>query len=595
MASGNETLRLVDGSSSFDGGIDSGKVPTMENPQLPTGLKRNQLAWMTNCTVRSVGVLQRTGWLKAVEDFSGDNGLFQGASFFRPDNDFPYIMAQISGKIYRFNVWTDNSVADISGGNLNDPTVEQVFFCQAEDAMVIQPGDNFLTQPLFWWNQPPYTMTRCVTAPKRQIPPGKAMDYYMGRLWVQTGERQYTAGDIVYSAVPGILPQYAFAYFIENTWIAGGGSFDVPSASGSIRSIFHTATPDTALGQGDLQIGTRDAIYSLTVPVSRIDWNAVNLQLTAGTPTFPLQRVIQTRYGTLSERCVVKVNGDIFYRSYDGVRSLQMAIRYYNQWGNIPLSRNENRLLQFDDRSLVHLASGIEFDNRLLITVLPKQTPVGVAFQGIMPLDFDIITSMESRQPPAWEGLYEGLDHLQILESSFGGVQRAFSIVHSRTTDRIQIWELTTLSKMEEGDKRVTWYIESPAYVFGNMFQLKQLDSGELWFDKVFGTVDVIVDYRQDQNPCWMSWHKFQMCAARTSCEDVNNPVCYPEGDYREGYRIPVTLPHPPVGCDSMNTRPTNIGYQFQVRITVTGWCRLRSILLYALPRERQPYQGLVC
>ena len=595
MASGNGALRMVDGSTSFDGGIDSGKVPTIESPQLPTGLKRNQLSWMTNCTCRGGGVLQRTGWNQVIQDFTGDVGLFQGASFFVPDADVPYIVASISGRILRFNVWTDNSVQDITGASANPAGELQSFFCQAEDLLIIQPGDNFFTPPLIW-DGTAQTMSRSLgyqtPAANSQIPPGKAMDYFMGRVWVQTGNRLYGAGDIVY----GNGGRHSIINWRENTWMAGGGNFNVPSNAGAIRAISHTAALDTALGQGLLLIGTRDAIYSLTAPVSRLDWTLTNDSTTAtAANNTPIQRVIQTKYGTVAERCVVKINGDLFYRAFDGARSLQMAIRYYNQWGQIPISRNENRLLQFDDRELLRFASGIEFDNRLLMTALPFQTQVGVGHKGIIPLDFDLISSLTSREPPAWEGMYEGLDILQLLEATAGGLQRAFAIVHSRDTGKIQLWELTNYAKMESGDKRVTWYFETPAYTWGNLFQLKQLDSAEIWMDKIYGTVNVLVDYRQDQSPCWINWHQFQICSSRTSCEDVANPVCYPEEQYREGYRLPITLPHPPVSCDLANARPTNIGYQFQVRITVKGWARVRGILLYALKLEDQPYGRLGC
>lgn len=585
-----DNVRMVDGSTSFEGGIDSGRVPTIQSPQLPTGLKRNQLAWMTNCTVRGGGVLQRTGWVQRVAEFTGDTALFQGATVCVPDGAVPYLIASLGGRIFRFNVWTDNSVADITGASANPPNEPQAFFCQAEDLVIIQPGDNFVTLPLIW-DSTAQTMRRSngLGVANPEVPAGKAMDYYMGRLWVQSGNRLYTAGDIVYGS---ILGRHSIVAYTENAYLAGGGAFSVPSNAGAIRSICHTAALDTALGQGQLIIGTRDALYALTVPVDRDTWNKVNNTSSTSTD-MPIQRVIQVKYGTVAERAVVKINGDLFYQSFDGVRSLQMAIRYFNQWGQIPLSNNENRVLQFNDRSLLRFASGIEFDNRVLQTVLPFQTPVGVAHKGIMPLDFDLISSLAEQAPPAWEGMYEGLDFLQLLESSDGGLQRAFAFVHSQATGKIQVWELTTTEKFEDSDKRVSWYFETPAYVWGNMFQLKELDSLELWFDKIFGTVNVLVDYRVDNDPCWINWQQFQMCTARTSCEDVHNPVCYPETQYRECYKR-VMLPHPPVRAEGCTGRPSNIGFMFQFRVTIKGWCRVRSMIGYAKPRERAPYEGMV-
>lgn len=689
MASG-DNVRLVDGSTCFEGGIDSGRIPTIQNQQNPTGLKRNQLAWMTNCTCRGGGVLQRTGWLKRVENFANDNGLFQGAEFYKPDADVPYLMAQIAGRIYRFNVWTDNSIVDITGaaGNENPPTTEMAYFCQGEQFMVIQAGD-FTTLPLFWdgttmrrsnglqpitpsqpgatytitpnaiWAVPVLggTVTITLLAPfpgtvnqigtygyngvigtfqvtaigvpgvndvtlqtiasnyigqnigpgtvpftvppveanstnlvASEMPPGKCMVYFMGRLWVQTSPRTYGAGDIAYG--PNGTAAYDYRDSIlkwqENAYLAGGGSFNVPSQSGEIRCMTYTAAIDTTLGQKQLIIGTRDTIYGVTVPVDRAEWTSVNSNLQ------PEQRVIQTSYGTLSQRATVRVNGDLYYQAFDGVRSLEMAIRYFQQPGQTSISRNENRVLQFNDRSLLRFASGIEFDNRLLQTVLPFQTPVGVAHKGLIPLDFDLLTSIQEKIQPAWEGLYQGLDFIQCLETSDGGLQRAFAFIHSQDTSRIQIWELTNFSKFEEGDKRVPWYIETPAFVWNDQFRLKELDSMELWLDKIYGTVDIMVDYRADQNPCWTNWQQFQVCSARNSCETVDNPVCYPLTNFRECYKA-LVMPKPPINCESCNGRPSNIGYQFQLRISFKGWCRIRGILVYALPREKQPYTGIIC
>src|SRR6185436_8712315 len=138
--------------------------------------------------------------------------------------------------------------------------------------------------------------------------------------------------------------------------------------------------------------------------------------------------------------------------------------------------------------------SGIEFDNRLLQTCLPYQTLVGVAHQGVMPLDFDLITSLDEKYPPAWEGMYEVQNVLQLFEGDFGGLQRGFAMTVSKLSGNIDLWEMTTQDRFDQqvnnDGNRVSWYVESPAYTWGNPFDLKQLDGLELWFDKMLGTVE---------------------------------------------------------------------------------------------------------
>lgn len=677
-------IREKDGSTTFEGGVDSGRLPTVRSESNPTGLRRNQLAWAINCTMRGGGILQRPAWLKIVDQFSHDGDLFQGGALYVPDGDVPYALASIGGRIIRFNVWTNGAVIDLSQqfSLFNPGAVEKAFFCQGENVMVIQAGD-FVTLPLFWdgatlrrsngilppsngnaggnytiqptaiWTVPnvgvqvvipltaPYpgilndvgtygvvgtfavdviagnnltlrtiasdfiganiaataatfAVPSTLGAPNaavNEIPSGQAMDYFMGRLWVQVSSREYTAGDIAYrGAVP--YNRQSFLQFTENAYLAGGGRFNVPSNAGPIRAIFHNSEMDTALGQGQLMIGTHEAIYALTVPPDRTTWAAVN-----NSTQMPLQRVVQVKYGPTSDRSIVRINNDVFYQAYDGIRSQQMAVRYFHQWGQVPISRNVNRVLRFNDRSLSRFGSGIEFDNRLLQTALPFTTPVGVAHKAATVLDFDLLTSMGEREPPAWEGIYEDLDVLQLLEASSGGLQRAFAFAHSRETGNIQIWEIPNFSRFGTGDKRVQWYVEFPAFNAGKPLELKLLDSAEIWLDKVYGAVSVLVDYRPDFSPCWKNWHLFNVCAKRTNCEDnPSDPDCfYPSESNQECDKMPLVLPHPPSECLPCNKRPSNIGYQFQVRLTITGWCRVRAIILHMLPRKQEPYAGLVC
>jgi len=241
-------------------------------------------------------------------------------------------------------------------------------------------------------------------------------------------------------------------------------------------------------------------------------------------------------------------------------------------------------------------SSGIEFDSRLYQAILPEQRPQGVVHRGIAVLDFDPVTVLGSKSKPIWEGLHEGLDVLQLFNGDFGGRERAFAVILSREDDSIQLWEITNNLKFDNSDTRVNWYVEFPHFTWNREFDLKKLDGGELWIDKVWGTVDLKVYYRVDSDPCWQLWHVAKFCVSRSSCEDVDNPVCYPETGYCEGGKFPVTLPVPPLApCNDMNSRPVNIGHQFQVKVEVTGWCRIRGLIVYSTPYLKEPFGGLQC
>lgn len=586
--------RLVDGSLDWASGVDSSRPTTLAGQGNPHGLRRNQLAFLTNGTVRGGGINTRTGQTPVVQGAPWNgSGLYQGGYMYEPRFDFPYLVLLIGGRVYKVRVDTDYSITDLSTpiGQFMPPDQPLAHFKQGEEFLVIQAGDN-VTNPLFYdgnimWRSAGFLG---VGNTGNELPPAGAMDYYMGRLWYSIG-RSYIAGDIV--GGPAGTPAYeqrdSILKVTENPIAVAGDGFIVPTNAGNIRILTHTAELDTALGQGRLLIGTPKAIYRLNVPVSRDDWTS------AHDPSIPLQTVAQIRYGPVGDRSGVVVNGDFFYQTLEpAIRSLTYSVRYFQQWGNVPISRNENRVLRFNDRSLLRFSSGIEFNNRLLQSALPFQTPVGVAHKGILPLDFDLISSLEEKLPPAWEGMIEGLNVLQLFEGDFGGLQRAFAVVASKTGD-IDIWEITNDQRFDAGDRRITMVIETPAWTWGDPFKMKELDTMELWIDKLLGKVDFEVYYRPDQYPCYLPWFKWSECTAKDCTEDIDDPCTYPTQPFCESFKATMTLPKPVPSCIKVSGRPSTWGYQHQIKLVIKGWCRVRGMLVYALERKSEPYKSNVC
>ena len=431
------------------------------------------------------------------------------------------------------------------------------------------------------------------------------MDYYGSRLWYAYG-RAIAAGDIAGGAAGTQANHWrdAILNVTENPLCAGGDGFTVPTNAGNIRALFHSANLNVALGEGAFFIATRKTIYSLDVPVTRVDW------INATSDNMPLMTVVQLVNGVVSDRSVVKVNGDVFYQSIEpAIRSFQVSLRNFGQWGNTPISQNEYRALAQNDRGLMRFSGGIAFDNRALQLVLPVLAADGlnIVHQAILPLDFDVVSNLQTvgptdvsgtsaMKPPVWEGAYDGLQFLQPFEGDFGGLSRGFVAAISEIDGSIAIWEFTTGSRTENGDGRVLWAMESPAYTWwtsGLETKLKQLKGGEIWIDSVSGTVDLTVYYRQDADPCWRFWYRTSVCAARNCNETQPVTACYPPEPFRTGYRSPIVLPEPPKDCDSMGVRPTTVGYQFQVKIVINGWARVRGLLLYAIPHTEPQYHGL--
>ena len=600
-------VRLVTSQLDFSGGVNSNVVPIRSSDGIPHGLADNALAWANNAVVRGGGVSPRFGWIPNIENHPW-SGKFQGGAFYTPDFSEPQLILAIGGKIYRIRTDTDFSVQNLSAtfGLSRDPSSDQFFFCQAERWLIIQDG-TLINRPLFFSTNDDGTTPAMVESrgfvgvnnALNQIPPAGPMDYYQQRLWYAFG-RFYAAGDIVFNKVSGTAP---FKYrdsvlaVTENPVPSGGDAFVTPISSGNIRWLRHAANLNTQLGETNLFIGTRNAIFACNAPITRDDWTKATLDL------MPLQTVALLGAGAYSERGATPINNDILFASTPNgdVRSLRTAILNFQQPGQIPISNNINRVLDFNNRALLHFTSSVYHDTRFLQTVLPYVTPVGVAFKGIVSLDFNPLSSLQETLPPIWDSVWEGLSFLQLFQANIAGRDRAFSAVVG-ATGTIDLWEFSVTEKFNSnsaGLARTEWSFEMASFAWGDAHKLKELETLRLWLDRVVGTVEIKVEFRPDKTGCWLPWRNFKVCAARDCSELVDNPCAsngYPTpADFCEGFESALSLPKPPSQCVPFSNRPANIAYLFQFRVTLKGWCRVRAIYAFALPRVEPPFVGIVC
>src|SRR3989442_6100524 len=195
---------------------------------------------------------------------------------------------------------------------------------QGEIFLVRQAGDIFTsanpTPPLFWDGT---TLKRSkgflgAGNPGNQLPASGPMDYYQGRLWYSQG-RIFSAGDIVRgpSGSPPFNKRDSILNVTENPLGAAGDGFTVPTNAGNIRAMWHPSELDSALGQGQLLVGTTRQIYRLNVPITRDAWTKAD-----NNTGIPFQTVAQEKWGPVGDRSIVLVNGDIFYQTLEpGIRS----------------------------------------------------------------------------------------------------------------------------------------------------------------------------------------------------------------------------------------------------------------------------------
>src|SRR5882724_2114933 len=110
---GGEQVHVTDSQLDWSGGVDSNVVTTIASPSNPTGLQRDELAWLINAGVRDGGITQRSGWTLMMTVADG-SGIYQGGAMYDPDFSDPYLMLSIGGKILAVTLSGTLGVSDLS-------------------------------------------------------------------------------------------------------------------------------------------------------------------------------------------------------------------------------------------------------------------------------------------------------------------------------------------------------------------------------------------------------------------------------------------------------------------------------------------------
>jgi hypothetical protein len=417
-----------------------------------------------------------------------------------------------------------------------------------------------------------------------ELPPGRMGTYGLGRNWMAlTDGTSFIASDIVGGTSGTEVYNFRDAPLrvTENSYLAGGGAFRVPGALGDIRAMRFSATLDVSLGQGPLQVFTTQAAFSCNAPVDRTTWATI---------TNPILTQSLLGAGALSQNGTTNVNGDILFRAIDGIRSLILARRDFDTWGNVPQSREVETILAQDDATLVQFESLVQFDNRALLSILPTNGPLGIFHQGVIALNEDPISTLRGKAPSIYDGLWTGLNVLQLVTGVFNGVERCYAFCFDSVLSRIRLFEIqkTDAAPFDNDTTPVTYSFESPALFnntkIKNTFDLCELVDGEIYISDLRGVANFEIWYRPNYSDCWTKWTSFGVCGNNT---DTSKPI---------QYRSPIGLGSPSVSdCDPNTKQPTRIGITFQVRIQITGSCKFRGARFKAVAVPETRFTVVQC
>ena len=110
------TTVITDGAFDWADGVDSNKVPTLQSSLVPNGLKRSQLAWLVNGTVKDGAISPRAGWKKLAILASKDL-IYQGGYMYNPVQGNPELILSLNGNIMKVDfdpITAQNLTIDIS-------------------------------------------------------------------------------------------------------------------------------------------------------------------------------------------------------------------------------------------------------------------------------------------------------------------------------------------------------------------------------------------------------------------------------------------------------------------------------------------------
>ena len=396
------------------------------------------------------------------------------------------------------------------------------------------------------------------------IPCGKSWAHCQGRIWTSLPDgRSFVAGDIVGGSSGTSANAFtdAILYTMQNTLLANGGTFSIPGNYGDIRAMVVAPVLNVALGQGPLQVLTSQCVFSVNAPTDITKW---------AESTSPIVVTSLIGAGGVSQTGSIQVNGDIIFRSPDGIRSLTIASLDFYRWNNTPVSHEVTRILDLDDFDLIYACSSCLFDNRVLFGCSQLQTSNGVVNQSAVVINLDTVSTLASKSPSVWEGVWEGLNALQFVTGIFGSLNRMF--MFSSTGSGINFSEMLKTSDGQQvaGTSNAAWSFET-SLMFGinesqGSYSMLRLENGEVYIKDIVGKVNFNVYFRADYDSNWHLWHSWSMDNS--------------SGNLPYSNKIGLGVPYGSSGASAGNQN--RVGYDFQVKFSADGPAKFMGIIAQA-------------
>jgi hypothetical protein len=499
-----DSNRVYDGWASLEAGVDAGKNPSILEP--------NKAVSAENMSFRGGQPSTRPGWKKlntvvtnaensyySNGDHAGDvfvpnenasaifeTGIFQCATWYSPHNGEDCIMAVIGGRLFKIIPGVNDAVVT----EINLPTRSRndlpiAYMLQADKWLIIQDGDS---APVIYDSTTARRSKVLPTDPeKAEVPTGTIMAYGMGRIVVVVRGRDIAFGDL-YGSHESPDPADSLILFTERNFLAEGFDAAIPFHQGLATGMEFFPQLDTSTGNGQLMVFAEKGANSFFLSIPREEWKTSKFQILA-------LRTASLR----GHRSISIANEDLWFRSTDGFRSYRQARSETTGWAHIPLSTNVRQYTENDSKILLKFASSIYFDNRIMGTCTPVWNRGRPYHEGILVVDFDIISSFGEKASPAWEGHWivgrrtkmnlPQCKVLQLLTAEFNGVGRAFAFGLDEDNNN-QLFELSPEEKNDWDNQPIEWELVNRMFDFGKtegatVFSENEIYDGDIWIREI--------------------------------------------------------------------------------------------------------------
>lgn len=583
----NDKNRIYDGFSVLIGGVDDGRKPNL--------IDKNQCVSAENCVFRGGETTTRPPFLEQTfefengylsyspnGDFLADPGptaqgfaaffqkRFQEVSYYAPSKGQECLMASIGGRLYQITPKPNNKmhVYEIALDRRNRSTIPISYHLQAGEFHIVQDGEG---RPIIT------SGTGARRAVADEIFTGRMMGYGQGRIVLVGTDNLIYFGDIRDGKGNGDADLLGFT---ETKFLNEGFPSALPSGMGVPTAVQFIPQQDSATGVGECLVCGENGIESFYLSLPRETWKDSAFQHTA-----------LLGIGATGHRATCMFNEDMWFRANDGYRSYRQARAMVNQWAQIPMSTNVSKWVNADTPRLLNYASLISFDKRLIATctpypnealaVLPYQGRV--FHNGLLSLDFDILSTFGKLAAPSWDGHWSAHDNdpmngikvLQLVEGSFNGEHRAFAFFIGPSGNN-GIIEISRDLKGHDSRGTINSKVTTRSMDFDQEFNEKTLYGGDFWIDDVQEPTEVSISYRPDQYPLFTDWYSFNVVPFGAVTE----------GDasvQKDGFMPRRALPKPSEATDpTMTKRNMRRGYEFQTEIEWTGRATIRKFRAHA-------------